>query len=179
MEISNPNIFTETEVPQAELIVSRTDLKGNITYVNDIFAMISGYEQEELIGKPHNIVRHPDMPKSVFKNLWDTLKDKKSWNGYIKNLRKDGGYYWVYADVSGVYKDGKLVEYKSIRSPIDNTIKKLTQEKYDALKKEEESTCRIVTYISTTNLEKVQKYAKESGVQSDSIMNQILEDYLL
>jgi len=179
MEISNPNVFIEEEVPYGELIVSRTDLQGTITYVNDIFAMISGYEQEELIGKPHNIVRHPDMPKSVFKNLWDTLKDKKSWNGDIKNLRKDGGYYWVHAEISGVYKDGKLVEYKSIRSPIDNTTKKLTQEKYDALKKEEESTCRIMTYISTTNLEKVQKYAKESGIQSENVIDNILEDYLL
>lgn len=179
MEISNPNVFIEEEVPYGELIVSRTDLQGTITYVNDVFAMISGYEQEELVGKSHNIIRHPDMPKSVYKNLWKTIKDKKPWNGDIKNLRKDGGYYWVHAEISGVYKDGKLVEYKSIRSPIDNATKKLAQEKYDALKKEEESICRIVTYISTTNLEKVQKYAKESGIQSEKVIDKILEDYLL
>jgi len=179
MQISNPNIFIETKVPQGELIVSRTDLKGTITYVNDVFAMISDYDEEELIGKPHNIIRHPDMPKSIFKNLWDTIKEKKSWNGYIKNLRKDGGYYWVYADISGVYKDGKLVEYKSIRTPIKNEIKKLTQKQYDTLKQEEEGICRIVTYISTSNVEKAEKYAKESGIHNENVINKILDDYLL
>lgn len=179
MQISNPNMFTETEVPQGELIVSRTDLKGTITYVNDVFAMISDYDEEELIGKPHNIIRHPDMPKSIFKNLWDTIKDKKSWSGTVKNLRKDGGYYWVHAEVSGVYKDGKLVEYKSLRTPIENETKKLAQEKYDALKKEEEGICKIVTYISTNNIKKAEKFAKESGIHNENVINKILDDYLL
>lgn len=171
--------FEETSVPDGELIISRTDLSGKITYANEIFAKISGYEVEELIGKPHSIVRHPDMPKSVFKTLWDTIKQEKLWSGYVKNLRKDGGYYWVYAEVSGVYKDGELVEYKSIRVPISDTIKKLTQEKYDKLKKNEEDKCRIVTYISSNNLEKLERYSKESEINSDNIINKILEDYLL
>ena len=101
------NMFLETEVPDDELIISRTDLKGNITYANETFAMISGYDPDELIGKSHNIVRHPDMPRSVFKELWTTLERGENWQGFVKNRRKDGGYYWVHAEVSGVYKDGK------------------------------------------------------------------------
>jgi aerotaxis receptor len=71
MEYNSSNFLVETIVPQEELIVSRTDLKGNITYVNDTFAQISGYSPSELIGKPHSIVRHPDMPKAIFKDLWN------------------------------------------------------------------------------------------------------------
>ena len=73
MEFLSGNFLCETIVPKEELIVSRTDLKGNITYVNETFAFISGYTADELIGKPHNIVRHPDMPKSIFKELWKDL----------------------------------------------------------------------------------------------------------
>ena len=140
------DMFIETQVPKNELIISRTDLNGIITYVNDTFAKISGYTPSELIGKPHSIVRHPDMPKSVFKELWDTLKEGKSWSGYIKNLRKDRGYYWVYAQISGVYKDGKLVEYKSIREPVSRETKIKMQKIYDEKREKEENICRIVVY---------------------------------
>ena len=116
MEFLSGNFLCETIVPSGELIVSRTDLKGNITYANETFALISGYTKDELIGKPHNIVRHPDMPKSIFKELWKDLETKGSWNGFVKNKRKDEGFYWVYAEVSGVFKNGILVEYKSIRT---------------------------------------------------------------
>ncbi|NPA28161.1 MAG: PAS domain-containing protein [Epsilonproteobacteria bacterium] len=150
-------MFIETEVPENELIISRTDLNGVITYANDTFAKISGYEPEELIGKPHSIVRHPDMPKSVFKELWDTLKRGESWSGYIKNLRKDKGYYWVYAHISGVYKDGKLVEYKSVREPVAKPIKIKMQNHYDELREKEENSCRIVIYSSCDILDKLKE----------------------
>ena len=142
------NMFIETAVPHDELIISRTDLKGNITYVNETFAEISGYEANELIGKPHNIVRHPDMPKSVYKDLWETLKKDKSWKGYVKNLRKDRGYYWVHAHISGVYQDGKLIEYKSIREPVEKEKKIQMQNQYDQMRKEQEDNCRVVIYTS-------------------------------
>ena len=93
MEYLSGNFLCETIVPKNELIVSRTDLSGNITYANETFAMISGYKMEELIGKSHNIVRHPDMPKSVFKELWNDINTKGSWHGVVKNLRKDKSYY--------------------------------------------------------------------------------------
>ena len=136
MEFLSGNFLCETIVPKEEVIVSRTDLKGNITYVNETFAFISGYTADELIGKPHNIVRHPDMPKSIFKELWKDLDIKGSWSGVVKNKRKDEGFYWVYAEVSGVYKDGTLVEYKSIRTPISFDDKVKYQLLYDQIKKD-------------------------------------------
>ncbi len=151
------DMFIETEVPENELIISRTDLKGIITYANEVFAKISGYEPEELIGKPHNIIRHPDMPKSAFKELWDTIKRGETWRGYVKNLRKDKGYYWVYAEVSGVYKDGKLVEYKSIREPISKEKKIQMQKLYDELRAKEENSSRVVLYVDNSKLEELKK----------------------
>ena len=146
MEFLSGNFLCETIVPKEELIVSRTDLKGNITYANETFAFISGYTVDELIGKPHNIVRHPDMPKSIFKELWKDLDIKGSWSGVVKNKRKDEGFYWVYAEVSGVYKDGVLVEYKSIRTPISFDDKVKYQLLYDQLKKDANETTRRVIY---------------------------------
>ena len=146
MEFLGGNFLCETIVPSGELIVSRTDLKGNITYANETFALISGYTKDELIGKPHNIVRHPDMPKSIFKGLWKDLETKGSWNGVVKNKRKDEGFYWVYAEISGVFKDGILVEYKSIRTPISFEEKVKYQLLYDQIKKENGETTRKIIY---------------------------------
>ncbi|DAB40521.1 MAG: PAS domain-containing protein [Sulfurovum sp.] len=151
------DMFIETEVPENELIISRTSLSGVITYANETFAKISGYEVEELIGKPHNIVRHPDMPKSVFKEVWDTLALGKNWQGFVKNRRSDNGYYWVHADISGVYKDGKLVEYKSLRSPVDRETKIKMQNHYDALRKTEEKSSRVVLYLTDEQIEAITK----------------------
>ena len=146
MEYLSGNFLCETIVPSGELIVSRTDLKGNITYANETFAFISGYTADELIGKPHNIVRHPDMPKSIFKELWKDLDIKGSWSGVVKNKRKDEGFYWVYAEVSRVYRDGVLVEYKSIRTPISFDDKVKYQLLYDQIKKDTNETTRRVIY---------------------------------
>ena len=146
MEFLGGNFLCETIVPSGELIVSRTDLKGNITYANETFALISGYTKDELIGKPHNIVRHPDMPKSIFKELWKDLETKGSWNGFVKNKRKDEGFYWVYAEVSGVFKNEILVEYKSIRTPISFEDKVKYQLLYDEIKKNNNETTRRIIY---------------------------------
>lgn len=80
-------------------LVSETDEKGKIRFANEDFCKIAGYSLEELLGQPHNMVRHPDMPKAAFKSLWDTVKSGNIWTGYVKNATKDGGYYWVYATV--------------------------------------------------------------------------------
>jgi len=146
MEYLSGNFLCETIVPNGELIVSRTDLKGIITYANETFAEISGYSVEELVGKPHNIVRHPDMPKVIFSDLWKKLETRGQWSGYIKNLRKDEGFYWVFAEISGVFKDGKLVEYKSLRTPISFENKVKYQLYYDQLKKENNEPIRKVVY---------------------------------
>ena len=153
------DMFIETQVPKNELIVSRTDLNGVITYVNDTFASISGYKPEELIGKPHNIIRHPDMPKSAFKELWDRLKSKNEWQGYVKNLRKDGGYYWVFAKISPLIKDGEIVGYKSLREPVDREKKIEMQRVYDELREKEDDKFRVVLYVDSDKL----KSLKELG----------------
>ena len=146
MEYNSSNFLLETIVPSEELIVSRTDLKGRITYVNETFAEISGYTEDELVGQTHNIVRHPDMPKAVFQDLWNELQTKGKWSGYVKNLRKDQGYYWVYAEISGVFKDNKLIEYKSIRTPMSFDKKVEYQVKYDQLKLTSGELVRHVSY---------------------------------
>lgn len=149
---TNFDMFYETEVPEDELIVSRTDFTGKITYVNETFAEISGYEPQELIGQPHNIIRHPDMPRSIFTDIWETLKNGDVWNGYVKNLRKDGGYYWVHARIATVMKDGKASEYKSVREPISREKEKEMQNLYDKLRSEEEEITRVVLYVKNDKL---------------------------
>jgi aerotaxis receptor len=146
MQYNESEFLIETVVPEHELIISRTNLQGIITYANETFCEISGYTEEELLGHSHNLVRHPDMPSSVFKELWHTLNEKKQWSGVVKNLRKDKGHYWVKAIVSGVYKDGVLVEYKSLRTPISFEEKLQHQKLYDKIRKENGEKTRIVSY---------------------------------
>ena len=135
----------EMKLDLDSFLLSETDEKGIIRYANDEFCKFAEYSLEELIGKPHNIVRHPDMPKSVFKELWNDINTKGSWHGIVKNLRKDSGFYWVYAEISGVFKNGILIEYKSIRTPISFVEKVKYQLIYDEIKKQNnESTRRII-----------------------------------
>ncbi len=170
------DMFWETEVPENELIISRTDLKGIITYVNETFAKISGYSPEELIGKPHNIIRHPDMPKSVFKELWETIKQGKTWRGYVKNLRKDRGYYWVYAEISGVYRDGQLVEYKSMRAPVSGEKKKQMQDLYDKMREEEGGPVRVVMYLEKEVYDRLEQLSQELGISGEEVIKKLLSE---
>lgn len=105
----------ETPFPEGKLIVSTTDKDGNITHVNHAFIEMSGYTEAELIGTPHSILRHPDMPPAAFKDLWDTVTKGEKWQGIVKNLRKDGGYYWVKATVIPNIRNGQVVGYTSVR----------------------------------------------------------------
>ncbi|TGM79638.1 methyl-accepting chemotaxis protein [Leptospira bouyouniensis] len=106
----------EVTFQEGTKITSKTDLKGIITYVNEDFLKISGYKQEELIGQPHNHIRHPEMPVEAFRDLWDTIKAQNSWVGLVKNRCKNGDYYWVDANVSPIYEDGKHIGYMSVRT---------------------------------------------------------------
>lgn len=105
----------ETPYPDGKLIVSTTDKNGIITHVNKAFVEMSGYSDDELMGAPHSILRHPDMPSAAFKDLWDTVNRGEHWQGYVKNLRKDGGYYWVKATVIPNIRHGEVVSYTSVR----------------------------------------------------------------
>ena len=89
----------ETKLEEHAFLVSETDAKGMIKFANDDFCKVAGYELKELMGQPHNMVRHKDMPRAAFKSLWDTVQKGEIWTGYVKNATKDGGYYWVYATV--------------------------------------------------------------------------------
>jgi len=105
------------------VINSTTDIKGNITYASEAFCKISGFTEEELLGKPHNIVRHPDTPKSTFKEIWKTIQNKKIWTGRIKNLKKDGSTYWVYATIEPLIdKKGNVEGYAAVRIDITQSI---------------------------------------------------------
>ncbi|MES2071196.1 MAG: methyl-accepting chemotaxis protein [Pseudomonadota bacterium] len=106
----------EHELKDGECIVSTTDLKGRISYVNPSFVQISGFSEEELLGQPHNIVRHPDMPAVAFDDLWNTLKAGLPWTGLVKNRCKNGDYYWVLANVAPVMENGVTAGYMSVRS---------------------------------------------------------------
>lgn len=116
-----------------EELVSTTDLRGVITYANDTFCRVAGFEREELLGKNHNIVRHPDMPKEAFKDLWDKLKKAEPWRGAVKNRCKDGKHYWVDAFVTPIYESGRLTGYQSVRSVLDPAIKARAESAYKAV----------------------------------------------
>lgn len=113
----------ERVLDEGDFIVSKTDLKGLITYVNKPFIDIACYTEAELLGKPHNIIRHPDMPKAAFKDLWQTIKMGQEWRGIVKNLCKDGAYYWVDAYVVPIFKGNEKVGYVSMRrKPTDEQV---------------------------------------------------------
>lgn len=106
-----------------EIIVSKTDLKGRITYANLTFARVAGYARADLMGAPHSIIRHPDMPRAVFKLLWDRLFEEKEVFAYVKNMAKNGDFYWVFAHVTPSYDDtGKVVGYHSNRRVPDRRV---------------------------------------------------------
>lgn len=101
---------------EEDFIVSTTDLKGRITYGNRIFMEFSGYAEEELLGAQHNIIRHPDMPRGVFQLLWDTVQAGNECFAYVKNMAKDGSFYWVFANVTPLFDpDGRIEGYFSVR----------------------------------------------------------------
>ena len=116
MKINMPVTQKEIELADTSSIVSKTDLKGRITYINRDFIDISGFTEAELIGQSHNIVRHPDMPPEAFADLWNTVKAGKPWNGMVKNRCKNGDHYWVEANVAPIRQSGAVIGYMSVRS---------------------------------------------------------------
>ncbi len=110
--VTNEEMFFEPN----DLIISRTDTRGTITYCNDIFAKMSGWSKEELLGSNHNLIRHPEMPQVAYQLVWDCIKAKSEFYGYVKNLRKDGGFYWVFAYITAdLDENGEIAGYTSYR----------------------------------------------------------------
>ena len=98
-----------------EFIITKTDLKGRITYANRVFMRMADYPEEALLGVQHNIVRHPDMPRGAFKHLWDTIQSGREWFGFVKNMASNGDFYWVFANVTPDYENGQMIGYFSVR----------------------------------------------------------------
>ncbi|WP_375310170.1 methyl-accepting chemotaxis protein [Bradyrhizobium sp. A5] len=138
-----PVTATEYPVSGETLIVSRTDLKGKLAYFNEDFIAAAGFTSEELMGQPHNIVRHPDMPPEAFQNLWDTLKAGKPWLGAVKNRRKNGDYYWVLATASPIRENGQVTGYTSIRTGLPADQRKLAEQVYAAIREKKPHGYRI------------------------------------
>jgi aerotaxis receptor len=119
MRQKDQRVFNEEYRFTGGVILSETDTRGIIIYANRRFCQISGYERRELIGKNHNIIRHPDMPKEVFRRLWQTIQEGKSWEGVIKNLRKDGRFFWVHTHIEPLREGGEIRGYVAVRRPAD------------------------------------------------------------
>jgi aerotaxis receptor len=134
MRSNMPITQVEYVLEDHETVVSKTDLSGNITYVNQDFVNISGFSEEELLGAPQNIVRHPDMPTEAFADFWHTLKSGKAWTGMVKNRCKNGDYYWVEANAAPVMENQKVVGFASIRIKPSRAQVKAADKAYRALK---------------------------------------------
>jgi len=132
MKNNQPVTQHEVHFPRDTYLVSRTDLKGVITYANDAFVAISGFTREELIGKSHNLVRHPDMPEAAFQDLWGTVKKGLPWRGMVKNRCKNGDFYWVEAFVVPVKKNGQITGYMSVRTPAPSAKRAAAEAAYAA-----------------------------------------------
>lgn len=155
-----PNITPidhEVVLADDEFIVSKTDTKGIITYVNRTFMAIAGYAEAELLGKQHNIIRHPDMPRGAFQLLWDTLQQGEEFFGYVKNLCKDGSYYWVFVNVTPDFDTrGQLRGYYSVRRRPTrlaiNTIKPIYEKmrQIENSSSTKEATAHSMAYLTDT-----------------------------
>jgi len=116
MRVNQPIIDREYPFPDGETLVSTTDLQGRILYCNPAFIHVSGYQRHELLGQPHNLIRHPDMPEEAFRDMWASIAGGYPWNGLVKNRRKDGSYYWVRANVTPLMEGERPVGYMSVRT---------------------------------------------------------------
>ncbi len=144
-------IDEEVTYSDQEQLVSTTDLRGVITYANDVFCQVAGYLPEEIVGKNHNIVRHPDMPKAAFKDLWAHAKAGRSWRGAVKNRCKDGRYYWVDAYVTPIYEQGKITGYQSVRTQLDAKTRAIATQAYRQLRAQEQRKKKPSAWLSTLN----------------------------
>jgi len=144
MRSNTPVTNVEYELRGGSSIVSKTDLKGIITYVNPDFIEASGFTEKELIGQPHNLLRHPDMPEEAFADMWITLKAGKPWTGIVKNRRKNGDHYWVTANATPVFEDGICTGYLSVRTKPTRQVIDAHSAVYRRFKESKQGNLRIV-----------------------------------
>lgn len=155
----------EIKMKAGDFIVSKTDTKGHITYGNEIFIKMSGYAESELLGAPHNILRHQDMPAAVFKLLWERMHNKKAINAYVKNRCKSGEYYWVFANVTPSFDEkGDVIGYYSVRrKPSDKAMSTIEPLYSELLKIQEVSGLN-------TSYQRLHNILNEKGVSYDEFI---------
>jgi len=160
----------EIKFSKKKFIVSKTDLKGKITFVNKNFCDISGYSEDELIGAPHNIVRHPDMPRAVFYLVWKSLLSGRPISGIIKNLAKDGRYYWVIADLEPKFdKDGNIVSLTAFRRAVPDSVIEKTEELYESMLKIEKK------YGMKQSLDYLEGFLEEQQMTYDTFIAELIK----
>jgi len=137
MRTNLPVTGVERHLEEGQYILSKSDLKGSITYVNRTLIEMSGFTEVELMGQPHNMLRHPDMPQEAFRDFWETLKAGKAWSGIVKNRCKNGDHYWVMANASPIFQNGTVVGYMSVRSKPDRKMVEAADELYRKMRNKE------------------------------------------
>jgi len=162
-------INEEIKIPDDQVLISVTNPKGIITEANDIFVQVAGYSKEELVGSSHNVIRHPDMPKTMFKIVWDHIKDKENVMAVVKNLAKDGKYYWVVTDfVTKVDADRNIINYTAYRRPVHDKVKEAVIPLYKAL-------CAIEEVAGMDAAEKfLNNYFEERNTNYDEMVEEII-----
>lgn len=162
-------IDEEIIIPKEEVLISVTDPKGIIIKANEVFAKVSGYSEEELVGSSHNVIRHPDMPKVMFKIIWEHIKDKENVMAVVKNLAKDGRYYWIVTDfITRVDANRNVIDYTAYRKPINNRVKKVVIPLYKVL-------CAIEEFDGMEASEIfLNDYFKKIGMSYDELIEEII-----
>lgn len=152
-----------------DFIVSKTDPKGRITYGNRIFIEFSGYTEQELLGSQHNIIRHPDMPRAVFNLLWDTIAQGKEIFAYVKNLTKDGSFYWVYANITADYDaQGQITGYFSVRRMPNPDAVNAVSQLYAQMLSEEQKVGPKLAIEASTNL--LMNFLNDKGLSYEELV---------
>lgn len=172
MRINLPVTQREYPFPSGKTVVSTTDLKGRITHCNEVFIELSGFTKEELLGQPHNLVRHPDVPEEAFRDLWDTLEQGYPWTGVVKNRRKNGDHYWVVANVTPVMEGDRPVAYLSVRTEPTREQIEASEALYAVMRAEQEAG-RLVHRLNHGSLERHTFGGRMGRILSPSLNAQI------
>ncbi len=143
MRLNLPITGQEYAVPKGQTLVSTTDTKGNITHCNAAFVAVSGYTRDELLGQPHNMIRHPDMPEEAFRDMWATISSGRPWSAPVKNRRKDGDHYWVMANATPLLQDGRPVGYMSVRTEATRAQIAAAEQLYATMRQEKQAGRRV------------------------------------
>ena len=164
MRVNLPISTQEYAFPKGQTLVSTTDLKGRILYCNPMFIEVSGYDKEELLGQPHNIVRHPDMPEEAYRDMWETIASGRPWSAPVKNRRKNGDFYWVMANVTPLMEGDRPSGYMSVRTEATRAqIRAVMEREYNRLFAGETTAKDAMETIKKEADELLARFAKTAG----------------